>query len=193
MGQTWTADVYAASHAAATDLQNIETNFATLRSSFSGTTAPSNTEVGLHWMDTSKKVLKVRDDDDSGWWGLMHGDSNQKIPVYRNAAMDGWVVDSSSATDRVLAIKGGSTYTTGGDNAGTWTQPDHFHGLPDDYHGGWNGTLDGQYMNAGGASYRVLYWSSAPSFDIPDNSDGGATANTYRPAAAVFTLQYLDL
>jgi hypothetical protein len=194
MSQTWTVDTYAGSHAAATDLQSIEDNFATLRSSFSGTTAPGNTEAGLHWMDTSKKVMKIRNDDDSAWWGLMHGDGSQKMVVYRNAAMDGWVVDSSSATDRVVALKGGSTYTTGGANAGTWTQPDHtlvLSEIPAHSHG----------IAASAQLYAYGVYGTtghSPSNEgIQSTSKGGGGAHnhgtTYRPAAAVFTLQYLNL
>jgi hypothetical protein len=204
MGQTWTADVYAASHAAATDLQNIETNFLTLHSTFSGTTAPGNTEAGLQWMDTSKKVCKLRNDDDSAWWGLMHGDSSQKILVYRNAAMDGWIVDSGS-TDRVIALKGGSTYTTGGQEAGSWTlsgitnanENSHTHGTnnPGNHthsqfagSGGY-GPAGGSDSNAtGGGGGHTHTTNSADNHTHAISSDA-----TWRIAAAVVTLQYLDL
>ena len=43
---------------------------------------------------------------------------------YKNNAPTGWTL-YSDASDELLAIKGGDTYTTGAQVAGTWTQPDH--------------------------------------------------------------------
>ncbi len=125
MAQNWTDDVYAAGHVAATDLQNMENNFACLKSCFSGADAPSGQVAGMLWFDTDNYVTKQRNAGDSAWVGLMHGDSSQKIWIYRNAAMDGWVVTTTG--DYVLAAKGGATYTTGAAAAGTWTQPTHTH------------------------------------------------------------------
>ena len=121
MSQTWTDNCYGSGNVGQTDLQVMENNFACLKSSFSGTSSPSDAVAGMPWFDTTQKVLKIREANNSSWYGLMHGDTSQKILVYRNTAMDGWAIDSSSATDRVVALKGGSTYTTGGANAGSWT------------------------------------------------------------------------
>lgn len=43
---------------------------------------------------------------------------------YADSAPTGWTLQGSLG-DTVLAIKGGSTYTTGAASAGTWTQPSH--------------------------------------------------------------------
>ena len=107
MGQTYTANCFVSSEAAQTNMANIEVNFATLRSGNSGASAPSNTEAGLYWFDTTKNRPKVRNDADSAWHALLTGDASQKFWIYRNTAMDGWVIDAT-VTDRVLALKGGS-------------------------------------------------------------------------------------
>ena len=44
--------------------------------------------------------------------------------IYADSAPTGWTIQNSLG-DTLLAVKGGSTYTTGADSAGTWTQPDH--------------------------------------------------------------------
>ena len=77
-----------------TDLGNMEKNFAALKSLFSGASQPASMAACHPWFDTSKHVLKVRNDGDSAWYGLMHGDASQKMWIYRNAAMSGWAVDS---------------------------------------------------------------------------------------------------
>ena len=120
MVQTWTDDTFAAGHVAQTDLQNMENNFLSLRSSFSGAAAPGDTVAGKQWFDTAQKVLKVRNEGDDGWYGLMHGDVSEKRLVYRNAAMEGYARDSG-VTDKVIALKGGATYVAGAATAGTWT------------------------------------------------------------------------
>lgn len=43
---------------------------------------------------------------------------------YKDAAPTGWTL-FSDASDELLAIKGGSVYEFGGQQAGTWQQPDH--------------------------------------------------------------------
>lgn len=143
--QTYTDDCFAGSQVGQTSLQNMENNFAALKSCFSGTTQPSNAVAGMGWFDTTKKVMKQRDTANAAWLGLMHGDVSQKLWVYRNTAMDGWAIDATP-TDRVLAIKGGSTYTDGGASAGSWTNT-HSHGVsglsvPGHNHQWYEGSVD---------------------------------------------------
>jgi len=54
--------------------------------------------------------------------------SGSKVWFYQNTAPSGWVIDATPA-DAILAVKGGSAAynTTGGTQAGTWTQPTHLH------------------------------------------------------------------
>lgn len=53
--------------------------------------------------------------------------SGRKVYLYENAAPTGWTI--VSVTDKVLAVKGGSQAynVSGGNTAGTWSQPDHTH------------------------------------------------------------------
>jgi len=204
MSQDWTEDVYEPGYVADDTLENIENNFAALKSCFSGSAAPTGPVAGMLWFYTTNLALKIRNNANDAWYGLMHGDASQKIWVYRNSAMDGWVVDAA-VSDVVLAIKGGSTYPTGGLTAGSWTQPTHIHNvtyaahlhsitLPeDDWAEGNQGTYGREYSYGG--DYRV----GERSFDTTSGGGGtepttaGSTANTYRPAAAVGTLQYLNV
>ena len=216
MAQQWTDDVYAGNHAAATDLQHIENNFAALKSLFSGAAEPSNRVAGMPWFDTAQKVLKIRNNGDSAWYGLMHGDGEQKMWVYRNAALEGWAIDSG-VTDKVLAVKGGTTYTAGGATAGTWQQTGHvltIAEMPAHDHGGGACSTGGAHthtMDMGvvgelGDGLQTKYQSGSTkntnsagshSHTITVNSQGSDNAHnhgsTWRPAASVGTLQYLDL
>jgi hypothetical protein len=200
MSQTYTADCFASAHVAQTDLQNMENNFAALHSCFSGGSSPANAEAGLLWFDTTKKVCKQRDSADAAWIGLMHGDTSQKVWIYRNAAMDGWAIDSS-VTDKVLALKGGSTYTAGAASAGSWTFSSHTH----QWHDSVSAADDRSYDSSGVSTPLVWGGSVTENHIYADNTSGNglnadfwvkaepATDGTWRPAASVGTLQYLDL
>jgi len=224
MAQTWEDDVYASGHNAATDLQNIENNFAALKSLFSGTTPPGSMAACHPWFDSAQHVLKIRADDDSAWFGLMHGDVDQKIWVYRNSAMTGWAVDAT-VSDRVLAMKGGSTYTAGGAGAGAWLS-DHTHGAGsyaashghkwyeshagspsndktfdvsgNEQNFGWltlnmncSGLARGTYEGSDSAPADA--WTDLDAGTVAGTSGSGGNGSSWRPTAAVGTLQYLDL
>ena len=51
-------------------------------------------------------------------------ESGTDMWFYADSAPTGWTLQTDLG-DTVLAIKGGDTYTTGAQVAGTWTQPDH--------------------------------------------------------------------
>ena len=209
MAQTWTADVFDRTHAHNTDLGNMEDNFATLKSLFSGAAAPASMAACHPWFDTTQHVLKVRDDGNTAWLGLMHGDASQKLWVYRNAAMDGWAIDAA-VSDMVLALKGGATYTTGAATAGSWTvsgltAASHNHQWYDDMGvDAHDRSFDsaGDFINIATQDTKTLTttrglactnqtwdvdgWTSKVTPNIASNA-------AWRPAAAVGTLQYLDL
>ena len=234
--QDWTEDLYESTHVADTDLQNIEKNFATLKNSYAGTSAPANAKPGLAWFDTTKKIMKVRNQADSAWLGVMYGTTSYKVWVYINAAGDGWVIDSS-ITDAVLALKGGSqAYNrTGGGAAGTWTVANHTHTLTTSSDGNHvhkirNHTAGGtteQVYNSGGSLVGISRSTTndpesgyaygieiSRSFDHGEDSAnrnydakdwysqntgahqhtattvGSGGTSTYRPYAAVGTMQY---
>jgi hypothetical protein len=209
MAQSYTIDVYDSTHTAATDLQNIENNFAALKSSHSGAATPSNTEAGMLWADTdsgasNELVLKVRDDGDATWFGLMHADSSHIILVYRNTALDGWAIDSSAGNSAV-AVRGGVTYTTGGATAGSWVisgltnaaAATHTHSINTALTGAAQG-----YILAGPQDDPPIAGATARE---PEHNHGGATGSggdhnhaissnaSWRIKAAVFTMQYLDM
>jgi len=209
MSQYWIDDTFAAGHVAQTDLQNIENNFAALKSSFSGAAAPANTVAGMIWFDTIsganlKPVCKIRNGPDTAWYGLMHGDVSEKRLVYRDAAMDGYARDAG-VTDKVIALKGGATYVAGAATAGSWTLAGftaHNHQWYDFRAGAVN---DHSYNSAG--TNTVIAWAAAGADAIEKATVGviGIGADQYtdnhtqvhegtdRIAAAVCILIYLDL
>jgi len=215
MVQTYTADCYDPSNVGDTDLTHMEENFAALKSSFSGGSQPSNAVAGMLWLDTTQKVLKNRDQANSAWYGLMHGDTSQKIWVYRNTAMDGWVVDST-VTDVVIAIKGGSNAynVAGAQTAGSWS---HAHTISSTSHNHYlkNDTIVYPSYNADTDDKNEDYFATVYDGQVQVFKTGGgstalhrlddltvsqhgassttSTVSAWRPAAAVGTLQRLDL
>ncbi|MEG6552406.1 hypothetical protein V6C53_19420 [Desulfocurvibacter africanus] len=217
MAQNYTIDMFAPGNQVQIDMQNIENNLECLRSMFSGLTTPANAITGQAWYDLNKSVLKQH--NGTSWIGLMHGDAAQKMWVYRNAAMAGWVVDAA-VSDKVLAIKGGAQAynVNGGGMAGTWSISGvsvgaHTHPITADgahTHGAGSAAGSGgagfvrTTTHQEGDSHDGYYWVYAYRTDSPGafHSHGGATqaatpgatqSGTWRPAAAVGSLQYLDL
>jgi len=66
----WDDDTYGGGHVAATDLQQIKDNFAVLKSTFKGTSAPANIVAGQLWVDTTNHILKVRNEANSAWLSI---------------------------------------------------------------------------------------------------------------------------
>ena len=79
MSQTFTDDCYAGGHVAATDLTNMEANFAALKSAFSGATTPANTVAGMWWFDTTANILKLRNEANSAWLSVWDFANNKPI------------------------------------------------------------------------------------------------------------------
>lgn len=217
MTQNWTIDVYAAGHTGQTDLQNMENNFTTLKSLFSGASQPVNAVGGMPWYDISNNVLKIRNAGNSAWYRQMHGDASQKIWIYRNTAMNGWAIDSA-ITDKVLSLKGGSQAynTSAGSTAGSWIfsggSPAN-HTLTEAELPAISGYLDfcqsapnlitgssGKFsLGTGAGTNEVTTSSAALSAQRATFSFGSGNAHghsfshdgTWRPAAAIGTLQYM--
>lgn len=78
MAQNWTDNVYQSDHVIATDMQNVENNFAAIKSCFSGASAPSNTVAGMWWYDTSNNILKIRNEANSDWLNV-YDFGNQRV------------------------------------------------------------------------------------------------------------------
>jgi len=118
MSQTYTADVFGAAHVAQTDLQNMEDNFAALKSAFSGAGAPSNTVAGMWWYDTTAHILKVRDEANGAWlnvWDL----ANNK-PVLTNVVSADFAAamkDAAAATASLRTIGTTATAACAGNDA----------------------------------------------------------------------------
>ena len=91
MAQNFTDDCFDASHVGQTDLGNIENNFACLKSSFSGTSVPSNPVAGMLWYDTTNNLLKLRNAANNAW-----------LEIY-DFANDRTVLKTSHLVDGVLS------------------------------------------------------------------------------------------
>jgi len=75
MTQNWTIDCFAAGHVAQTDLQNMENNFITIKSQFSGAVQPVDAVDGLLWHDTTANLLKQYH---SGGWVTVYDLGNDR-------------------------------------------------------------------------------------------------------------------
>jgi hypothetical protein len=177
MAQTFYTDCYNKNRNVGTDMDRIETNFSTLKSLFSGTAAPGSNIAGMPWFDTTKKILKIRNQANSAWLGVLYSPVTDKYWKYVNSAADGWVVDAS-VTDRVIALKGGTAAynTTGGNIAGDWTTiythtHSHTHSFSGSHNHQWSKHYNGGYYQ----NYNRTWNSVGTLVSVPNISyDGGS-------------------
>lgn len=68
MSQDWTEDVYDKdAYTAHVIMTNIELMFKTLKTTFSGTSAPADLFAGVIWLDTNNHLLRIRNEANDGW------------------------------------------------------------------------------------------------------------------------------
>lgn len=77
--QNYTDDCFAANHAVQTDQQNVENNFACLKSSFSGAAAPADLVAGMWWFDTTANILKHRNEVNNAWLSVWDLANNKPV------------------------------------------------------------------------------------------------------------------
>jgi hypothetical protein len=222
MAQNWTDNCFQSDHQGQTDLQNMENNFQCLKSTFEGSGQPSNPVPGMQWYDSGNKVPRIRNYNNTVWLGVMAASANHKVWVYQNSADEGWAIDAT-VVDCVAAFKGGGTgnpyNVSAGQMAGTWQQPDHIltkAELPNDTTGDSASPATLMYYNespggvSGGAALTafefspdgyVSSWYTAnplgykisPHYHTLGSGNAHNHGLLYRPAAAVGTLQYMDI
>ena len=155
-------------------------------------------KVELHFLDEDGNEIQL------SAVGAIYGSfpSGTKLYFYQDTAPSGWTIDAA-CVDALLAVKGGADAfdVVGGNQAGTWTQPNHEHVHKwYDYLGigaaAKTYDVDGNavnVVNSGQYTSNVMYLRSsgnaANMYSIQDawtekaGADGGD--DTYRPLAQV--------
>ena len=87
MSQNYVDDVYDSTFVVQTTMANVEKNFAALKSSFSGATAPSNPIAGMWWFDTTANILKLRNEANNAWQSVWNFANNKPV-VTNNISAD---------------------------------------------------------------------------------------------------------
>lgn len=95
MAQTYTTDPYNSAHVVATDMTEINQNFAALKSAFSGATTPANTVAGQWWYDTTAHILKVRNEANSAWLSVWDLANNKPIIANLSDEITGAMISSA--------------------------------------------------------------------------------------------------
>lgn len=111
MSQDYLDNLYEQSIVADTTLQNMEKNFAALKSSFSGAAAPSNLIAGMWWFDTTSNILKLRNEANNAWQSVWDFANNK--PVITNLS------NEITNTMCAAALKDPATGTAGLRTLGT--------------------------------------------------------------------------
>ena len=104
MAQNFTDDVFDPNHDGQTDLQNIENNFAALKSQFGGASAPANPVAGQPWVDTTSHILKIRNEANSAWLSIFDLATGKPVGVSTDAdTVDGFHAATTATANKLLA------------------------------------------------------------------------------------------
>lgn len=149
-----------------------------------GASDAANALINLGLTATSTEINKACDLTSNGFFTT--GNAN-KMLFYLDTAPTGWSIDTGLDDKLVFITKGsGASGETGGQahSTGTWTQPNHDHEVSGD-----TGVPSALTSAASGANTP-----GAPTHthSISFTSAGGATANTWRPAAYNCIVASLD-
>ena len=179
MAQNWTDDTYGPTHTAESDLLNIESNFAAIKSAFSGSSAPTGPVAGQFWYKTDTDELKVY--DGTQWRKIINTSTNK---VANAESVDGFSASATPTADTLLVLNGSGRFPTSvvpapgnttpvvldHDATSPWTVPDNCHQI-------WVTMVGG---GGGGESS-----SGGSGRDNMGSSGGGAGGFTYNLPMAV--------
>ncbi len=108
MSQDYSDDVFGTTQQVQANMQQIEDNFAALKSAFSGASAPPDPVAGMWWLDTTTHLLKIRNEANSAWQSVWNLASNK--PVIAN--LSGEITGAMIATEIKDAAAGTASLRT---------------------------------------------------------------------------------
>lgn len=116
MSQAYTDDCFASDHVVQTDQQNVENNFAALKSSFSGPAAPADLIAGMWWFDTTNHLLKERNEANNAWLSIWDLANNKPIIANLSNEITGAMI-AAAVKDPIAATAGLRTLGAGAQQA----------------------------------------------------------------------------
>jgi hypothetical protein len=152
----------------------------------------ANDESRMLYDQTTKQIWIA---DDTEWKRPgINADiiSGMEMWIYAVSAPTGWTINATPS-DQLLAIKGGSTYITGGTAAGDYTMPAHQHNMNSHTHSEAGATLtavpganyeDGD-SGAPGTGNHTHSFSVATTGPSPGVTSSGGAVTGYRPESSV--------
>ncbi|MFA5436149.1 MAG: hypothetical protein WC372_08950 [Candidatus Neomarinimicrobiota bacterium] len=122
MAQDYTTDPYNSAHVVATDMGEINNNFAALKSAFSGATTPANTVAGQWWYDTTAHILKVRNEANTAWLSVWDLANNKPVITNLSAEITGAMIaaaikDAAAGTASLRTLGTGAAQACAGNDS----------------------------------------------------------------------------
>lgn len=116
MSQDYSDDVFGTTQQVQANMQQIEDNFAALKSAFSGAAAPSDPVEGMWWLDTTTHLLKMRNEANSAWLSVWDMANNKPVVANLSNEITGAMI-AASAKDPAAGTAGLRTLGTGASQA----------------------------------------------------------------------------
>ena len=117
MSQDYSDDVFGSTQQVQTNMQQIEANFACLKSSFSGAAAPPDPVAGMWWFDTDANILKLRNEDNNAWLSVWDIANNRPGVELTLAMMAAACSNAAAGTPSLRSIGTTSTTACAGNDA----------------------------------------------------------------------------
>jgi len=122
MSQDYSDDVFGTTQQVQTNMQQIEDNFAALKSAFSGTSSPPDPIGGMWWLDTTTHLLKVRNEANNAWLSVWDMANNKPIIANLSNEITGAMIassikDAAAGTASLRTLGTASTSACAGNDA----------------------------------------------------------------------------
>jgi len=122
MSQDYSDDIFGTDHQVQVDMQQIEDNFAALKSAFSGTSAPPDPVAGMWWLDTTTHLLKIRNEANSDWQSVWNCASNKPVITNLSGEITGAMIsaaikDAAAGTASLRTLGTAATAACAGNDA----------------------------------------------------------------------------
>ncbi len=122
MSQDYSDDVFGTTQQVQANMQQIEDNFAALKSAFSGASAPPDPVAGMWWLDTTTHLLKIRNEANSAWQSVWNLASNKPVIANLSGEITGAMIataikDAAAGTASLRTLGTAATSACAGNDS----------------------------------------------------------------------------
>ena len=178
MSQTYTDNCFATDHAVQTDMQNMENNFAALKSAFSGATTPADTVAGMWWFDTTTNILKLRNEANNAWQSVWDFANNKPVITNLSGEITGAMI-AAAIKDPAVGTAGLRTLGTGAQQAASGSDS-RFGTVPNGY------VIEAKLGNGAATQGKLQQYAAGNYLQGGHATERTTTSGTYKKVKEIY-------